>query len=95
MLGKINLIPFDEMILKDKMPQRVASAWAAVQGLIGANYTPLLYCGDQTVKGVNHWFIAGITRTTNPISRAVITVAVNEFAGEYTLVHGSDMTIFE
>lgn len=95
MLGKINLVPFEEMVLKDKMPQRVASAWAALQGLVGANYTPLLYCGDQTVKGINHWFICGVTRTTNPISRAIITAAVNEFQGEFKPVHGSDMTIFE
>ena len=46
MLGRINLIPFEEMILKDgRMEQKVASAWAAVTGLVGAGYTPLLYCG--------------------------------------------------
>ena len=95
MLGRINLIPFEEMILKDgRMEQKVASAWAAVTGLVGAGYTPLLYCGEQTVKGTNHWFIAGVTRTTNPMSRAVITLAVNEFEGEFKPVHGSDMTIF-
>lgn len=41
------------------MPQKAASAWVAVDSEItGAGYKPLLYVGSQTVKGVNHWFIA-------------------------------------
>ena len=96
MLGKIKLVPFEDMIIKDgRLPQNLASAWAAVQALKGAEYYPLLYGGEQVVKGLNHWFVAGVTRTTNPISRAVITIAVNEFQGEFKPVHGSDMTIFE
>lgn len=96
MFGKIKLVPFESMVIKDgKLPQELASAWAAVQAQVGADYYPLLYCGEQVVKGFNHWFVAGVTRMTNPVSRAVITIAVNEFQGEFNPVHGSDMTIFE
>lgn len=96
MFGKLNLIPFDEMILGGKMPQNIASAWAVIKNneLVGADYTPLLYCGEQCVKGINHWFICGQTLTTHPPIRRLVKLAVNEFDGKFELVGKSIEDIF-
>ena len=34
-----------------KLPQKAATAWTAVEGLIGVSYKPLLYVGEQVVDG--------------------------------------------
>lgn len=93
MLGQIEL-----QILTDltKPPQRVASAMSAVETaeITGASYKPLLYCGEQVVRGLNHWFIAEQTLITAPPERHLVKLAVNEFNGEYTLVNKSIERIF-
>ena len=33
------------------MPQKAASAWCAVEDIIGASYKPLVFVGTQIVKG--------------------------------------------
>ena len=96
MFGKIKLVPFEEMIIKDRMPQSVASAWAAIKNsdLVGVDYTPLLYCAEQDVKGVNHWFICGQTLITHPPTRRLVKLAVNEFDGKFEVVKESIEDIF-
>ena len=93
MLGQIEL-----QILTDltKAPQRVASAVSAIEtsGLTGATYKPLMYCGDQPVRGINHWFIAEQTLVTAKPERHIVKLAVNEFNGEYKLVAKSIERIF-
>lgn len=40
------------------LPEKVASGFSQVfEKLIGADYTPVLYCGTQVVHGVNHMII--------------------------------------
>ena len=96
MFGKIKLVSFEEMVIKEKMPQSIASAWAAIKnsGLVGADYTPLLHAAEQDVKGVNHWFICGQTLITNPPARRLVKLAVNEFNGKFELVKESIEDIF-
>ena len=87
MFGKIEFENFEGMT---KMPQRAASAWSAVNvGLVGASYKPLIYVGQQQVRGVNHVFIAEQTLTTNPPVKHIVTIAVNEFNGVYAVVPSS------
>lgn len=40
------------------LPQHVATAYTeATKGLVGASYTPVLYCGSQVVNGTNYMLI--------------------------------------
>ena len=86
MLGTIQFENFEGLT---KMPQKAASAWSAVTGIVGASYKPLVYVGTQQVKGVNHWFIAEQTLTTNPIAKHIVTIAINEFNAVYAIVPSS------
>ena len=83
MLGKIEFENFEGL---SKLPQKAASAWSAVGGIVGASYKPLVYVGTQQVKGVNHWFIAEQTLVTNPPVKHIVTIAINEFNGVYAIV---------
>ena len=41
------------------LPQKAQSAFTAVTGgLVGADYTPVLYVGSQLVNGTNHCILA-------------------------------------
>lgn len=94
MLGQIELVDFNGLDMT-KMPQRVASAWSVVNdGMTGASYKPLLYGGEQVVRGINHWFIAEQTLVTATSERHLVKLAVNEFNGEYSLVNKSIERIF-
>lgn len=87
MFGKIQLEKFEGITT---MPQDAASAWSGgMEGLVGADYKPLLYLGKQIVKGVNYWFIAEQTLVTHPPIRRVVKLAINEFNGAYELVGDS------
>ena len=62
--------------------------------LVGASYKVLMYVGDQLVRGKNYWFIAEQTLITKTPEKHVVTLAINEFEGNYTLVNGSIVRIF-
>lgn len=84
MVGNIQLREFEGLT---RLPQRAASAWCgAMIDLVGASYQPLVYLGEQVVKGVNHWFIAEQTLITAKPERRVVMMAINEFQGRCTLV---------
>jgi hypothetical protein len=86
MVGNIELARFDGLT---KLPQPAATAWSAMDGIMSAGYKPLIYLGEQVVKGVNYWFIAEQTLTTHPPIRRVVKLAINGFDGQYKLVSGS------
>lgn len=86
MFGKIELENFTGLT---SMPQGAASAWSAVENLIGVTYKPLLYCGKQIVKGINHFFIAEMTTLNRFAERHIALLAINEFEGKYELVEES------
>lgn len=69
-----------------QMPQKAASAWGAVEKLIGAKYLPLVYVGSQVVKGVNYYFIAKQTLMTADREENIVALCVNEFNGKYIVV---------
>ena len=86
MFGNIQLAEFEGLT---KFPQKAASAWSAVEGLIGATYKPLLFVGTRTVRGTNYVFIAEETLITNPPERRLVLLEVNEFEGEFDVVESS------
>ena len=86
-------IEFEEFKGLTKMPQKAASAWATLEGLVGASYKPLLYLGSQQVNGTLHWFIAEQALMTYPPIRRVIKLAIRELDGDYKLIEGSIETI--
>lgn len=65
-----------------KMPQEAATAWSAVEELVGAKYKPVVYVGSQLVKGVNYIFIAEQTLMTATPSRHIVAVKVNILDGK-------------
>lgn len=88
-------ITFEEFKGLTSMPQKAASAWIAVEGgIVGAGYKPLIYVGEQLVKGTNHWFIAEQTLILEEPERHIVKIAVNEFNGEYKIVPHSIEVIF-
>lgn len=86
MLGAIEFENFDN--LSKTMPQKAASAWSAVDEMkiVGAGYKPIAYIGSQPVRGTNHWFIAQMTLFTANPEKRIVTLAVNEFNGNYTVI---------
>lgn len=93
MLGGIQLEEFKGM---EKMPQKAASAWVAVEGgITGAGYKPLLYVGSQVVKGVNHWFVAEQTLIFAQPERHIVKIAVNEFNQKIEGKDGEFETVYK
>lgn len=87
--GQIELNEFEAC----KLPQKAASAFSILEGLTGVSYKPLLYCGKQLVKGVNHYFIAEMTLVLAEPQRHIVSLCINEFEGEFKLVKESIETI--
>ncbi len=77
----------------DKMPERVATGFGdAFASLVGATYTPVIYCGSQIVNGTNYMIICLSTKTTNPPTEGVAKVILNESPeGEFTIVSIEDL----
>ena len=91
-LGAIEFEIYD--CTKGTMPQKYQSAWSAIEGIVGASYTPCMTVGKQQAKGTNYWFIAEQTLITKTPEKHIVTLAINEFDGNYTLVNGSIVRIF-
>lgn len=91
MLGQIELENFKGLT---QMPQKAASAWGAVDKIIGAKYVPLLYVGKQLVHGTNHYFLAEQTLTTSGQERSIVTICINESGGKFVVVPHSVAKVF-
>lgn len=76
-----------------RLPQKAATAWTAVSGLIDVSYKPLIYIGEQIVDGVNYHFIAERTLLTNPRVRHVVKFAIWQ-KPDGTLEKQRDVEIF-
>lgn len=83
LLGEIKIVDQVELT---SMPQKAASAWSAVEDLVGAMYKPIAYVGTQQVKGVNHWFIAEQTLLDAVMERNIVYFAINEFNGNFKVI---------
>lgn len=90
-LGALEFEPFDGLT---KMPQGFASAQTAMDKLIGATYKPLLCVAKQQAKGTIYWFFALQTLVTANPEQHIVTIAINEFNGNFSPVNGSIVKIF-
>lgn len=92
-VGAIQFAQFDGI---GNQPQRVASAASEIEhaALMGATYKPILYVGEQPVRGTNYWFICEQTLVTAIPERHIVKLAVNEFQGNFELVGKSIEVIF-
>lgn len=72
-----------------ELNQEAASAWSAVENLVGAGYKPLLYVGKQVARGTDYVFVAEQTIMSNPPVRRVISFTINCINGNYDLVEES------
>lgn len=88
MFGKIEL---ENLTGLTSMPQKAASAWSAAfpEEMVGAKFKPLLYCGKQLVKGINHFFIAERTLILAKPQRNIVLLCINEWQGEYEFLDES------
>ena len=77
------------------LPQKVASAFTAVTGeLVGADYMPVAYAGNQVVNGINHCIIALQTIVVPNASKHFVKMIINIDAdGKATLVSVSGLGI--
>ena len=73
--------------------QEAASASAALDAelnkrdLVGAPvYKIFSYVGPQVARGTNHVFLVEKSHLTSVLTRHILEVVVNEFAGNYTVV---------
>lgn len=82
-LGGIEIFEQQELT---KLPQRAASAFSVTNNLVGAGYRVIAYVGTQVVKGVNHIFLAEQTLVTSQPERHIVSVVVNEFDGQFSVV---------
>ena len=83
MFGQLQLEQFTGLT---SMPQKAASAWdgAFASEMVGAQFKPLLYLGQQVVNGTLHWFIAERTQPYRFEIRNVVKMAILEKDGQYT-----------
>ena len=83
MFGQLQLEQFTGLT---SMPQKAASAWdgAFATEMVGAQFKPLLYLGQQVVNGTLHWFIAERTQPYRFEIRNVVKLAIVEKDGQYT-----------
>ena len=88
MARNVGAIEYDVITDMTQLPQRIASAAAAVEytELVDASYKPLVYVGTSITRGTNYWFIAEKTLVTHPPQKKIVTLAVNEFQGAFALV---------
>ena len=82
LLGAVNVLEQTEMTA---FPQKAASAWSVMDGIVGANYKPMAYVGTQVVNGVNHIFIAEQNLLTSGGDRHIVLVRIHEGNGNFDL----------
>lgn len=62
-----------------ELPQKIAAGFKeAFNGIVGAKYIPVLYCGYQIVKGTNHAVICKLTQEGNNEMEHIVKVILSE-----------------
>lgn len=91
--GAIQLLEFTAAT---ELPQKFASAASVLEDkeLVGAEFKVILPLGAQVVRGTNYFFLCEESVMTYPSVRRLVTLAVNEFDGEFTLVKESLREVF-
>lgn len=73
------------------LPQEVATGFsAAANSMLGASYTPLVYCAVQIVAGTNHMIICQQDASTDPPKRDIVKMVLHQAlpadGGAFTLL---------
>ena len=70
-----------------ELPEDLQAAFdGALEGLLGANYTPIAYIGSQVVAGLNHAFLCSAAPVTeNPTTELVVIKVYAALDGTYTV----------
>ena len=91
MLGSWNI----DGIKTANLPQKAASAFTAVTGeLVGAEYQPVLYVGEQLVNGTNYCIIAVQKLVVPNGEKRLVKIIINEATdGKASLVSISGIAL--
>ncbi len=89
MVGAYKLAPMQGCPL----PEQVATGWGQVtQSLVGTEYLPVLYVGEQVVHGLNHMLICRQTLSAKDAPEHLVKMVLNQnrddgsIVGKWTLV---------
>lgn len=71
----------------DAMPQKVATAFSEKFGeIVGAEYNPIAYLGEQVVNGVNHAILAEQTLVIGRDIHNIVMIIMNEREDKFSVV---------
>lgn len=68
------------------MPEKVATAFAELNEMLGCEYSPIAYLGSQVVNGINHAVLAEQTILAGKDTKNVVLTIFNEKGNECHLV---------
>lgn len=74
-----------EVNISDGMPQKIATAMAGLDDLVGAEYNFIAYLGSQVVNGINHAVLAEQTVLTGRDTKNIVLLIFNEKGNEVVL----------
>lgn len=79
-------IKVEEQPISGGMQQKAQTAWDAAMGeLVGAEYAPISFVGNQVVHGLNYWYLAQQRiMSVEPVYH-IVKICITEFAGNYEL----------
>lgn len=67
------------------MPQKVATAFSALNDMVGTSYTEIAYLGSQSVNGTNHAVLAEQTILTGKDTKNIVLIIFNEKDGDMNI----------
>lgn len=68
-----------EVLKAGNLPEKVATGFSEVfSKVLGADYTPVLYCGTQVVCGINHMIICKMKVCHPDAAEELVKVVLNE-----------------
>lgn len=76
---------WDIAVNTNGMPQKVATAFAKLNEMVGAEYEPIAYLGSQVVNGTNHAVLAEQILITGRDTKNIVLIIFNEKPGEMEL----------
>lgn len=76
-----------EKMQEASLPEIVATGFATVtRDLVGASYLPVLYVGEQVVKGINYMIICKQTLSDKSATEHIVKMVINSFQNDWSIV---------
>lgn len=76
---------WDVNVAVGKMPQKIATAFAELNNMVGAEYNEIAYLGSQVVNGTNHAVLAEQTIIAGKDTKNIVVVIFHETKEGVTL----------